>query len=342
MRYTRLAPLDVDAAAVRDAAVTVVGAGATGSRMLEQLARHGADIHVIDRDYLEEQNLATSALYTAADVDDALPKAVAAGQHLQAINDDLAVETSVADLDHRTADRLLGTADLVLDGTDNMATRHLINEWCVKNGIPWVHVAALGSAGTAMPVVPADPADAGDRRSRSDLPPGSPGACFNCVFGHVDGSRLATCETAGISPAAAAVAAGLGVTAALELLAGEHDDGLRRFDLAADRFERLDAARREDCPVCGQEEFPHLAGEAGATATRVCGADTYQVNPGTAVDLTAVAEKLGGMGTVEQNQHLLRFENEDAEFTLFGDGRMIADAESAGEARSVYARYVGD
>lgn len=324
MRYDRLDPLELDAEQLRASTVAVVGAGATGSRMLAQLARLGADLHIVDRDYLEESNLATSALYTAAQVAERLPKAVAAEQRLQAINADIDTAATVADLDHRTVDDLLAPADLVLDGTDNMETRFLIDEYCLNTDTPWVHVAALRQTGTVMPVIPGET------------------ACFRCVFGDVDGTGLATCETAGIAPAAAATAASLGVTAAARLLAGVSDPGLRRFDLAADRFERLEVVRREDCPVCQEGRSPHLDGVTGAAATRLCGEDMYQVHLQRDVDLAEQAAALRAAGSVERNDYLLRFENDDVAFTLFRDGRMIVDAASPAEARSVYARFVGN
>lgn len=340
MRYARLRPLDRDTAPVQAATVAVVGAGATGSRMLEQLARLGADIRVVDRDYLEESNLATSALYTEEQVAERLPKAVAAQERLRAINSGIAVEAAVDDVNHRTVHGLLDGADLVMDGTDNITTRHLLNEYCLDHGVPWVHVSALGERGEAMPVVPGAPADAGDRRSRSDLPPGSPGVCFNCVFGEVDGALLETCETAGISPAAAATAASLGVTTAVGILAGEYDPGLTRFDLGTGRFQHL-GIERSGCSVCNEGERPYLDGENGAQATTVCGEHQYQVQPSTGgVDLDALENQLQELGSVTRNRHLLRFTGNE-QFTVFRDGRMIVDAESREDAKSIYSRFVG-
>ncbi|MDY6768489.1 MAG: ThiF family adenylyltransferase [Candidatus Nanohaloarchaea archaeon] len=321
MRYARLAPLDLEQDAVRDATVAVVGAGATGSRMLAQLARLGADIRIVDRDVLEEPNLATSALYTERQVEERLPKAVAARERLEAVTPDTTIDPIVEDLTHRNADSLLDGADIILDGTDNFETRHLINEWCVENDVAWVHVSALGVTGEVMPVVPGET------------------ACFNCVFGEVDGAALATCETAGIAPAAAATAASLGVHAATELLQGGQPSGLQRFDLDSG-VETLAVERRESCTACAEHAFPYLDGEKGAAATRVCGEDAYQVTGDAEPDLEQLENRLDGSGDVVRNPYLLRFDGRET-FTVFCDGRMLVEAASPEEARSIYARFVG-
>ncbi|MCJ7479296.1 MAG: ThiF family adenylyltransferase [Candidatus Nanohaloarchaeota archaeon QJJ-7] len=322
MRYDRLEPLELSTKEIKNSTVTVVGAGATGSRMLEQLVRIGADIRIIDRDLLEEENLATSALYTEEQVKERLPKAVAAKERLEDINSDTKIKSKVADLNSQTVDSLLSLSDIILDGTDNMETRFLVNEWCVKNSVPWVHVSAIRSSGEVMPIVP-------DRTS-----------CFNCVFEGVKGSSLETCETAGISPAAASVAASVGVRKALEVLEGSVEGKLTRFDLEKGDFQEL-VTGRESCNVCKGEEFPYLEGDEGTTAIAVCGEDKYQVNPGSEIDLEGTADKLEESGTVTLNSYLLRFDG-DEKFTLFQDGRMIVEAESREGARSVYSRFIGN
>lgn len=325
MRYDRLEPLDVDVERLQQKTVAVVGLGATGSRIAAMLARVGVDLTVIDRDFLEEPNLATSTLYTEAMVEERLPKAVAAAKALRTSNSDIAIEAKVADLNSRNASALLDQADLVMDGTDSMETRHLLNEYCVREEVPWVHVSALESSGEVLPVVPGKT------------------ACFDCVFHDVDPSSLATCETAGISPAAASTAASIAVETAFRLLDGDVDTGLTRFDLAAGGFRVLDVARRDGCRTCEEEDFSLLEGDTKTLATAVCGEDTYQVNPRDSVmrNLDDIAAGLREKGVVEENGYLLRFEGEET-FTLFQDGRMIVQADSVRRAKSLYSRYVGN
>ncbi|HUS15469.1 MAG TPA: HesA/MoeB/ThiF family protein, partial [Chloroflexia bacterium] len=117
------------------ATVAVVGLGALGSAMAEALARAGVGtLRLIDRDVLELHNLQRQTLYTEADVAAALPKAVAAVAHLQAINSTITQQPQTVDLSAENVTALLAGADLVLDGTDNFAARYLLNDACVAAG----------------------------------------------------------------------------------------------------------------------------------------------------------------------------------------------------------------
>src|SRR5690349_16440407 len=103
---------------LRAARVAVLGLGALGSALAEQLARAGVgSLRLIDRDYLELHNLQRQSLYTEADVAAALPKAVAAAARLQVINSTVALDARVLDVTAETMTDLLADMDLVLDGT---------------------------------------------------------------------------------------------------------------------------------------------------------------------------------------------------------------------------------
>lgn len=296
-----------------DRRVAIVGLGATGSRMLTRLAG-GPTPTIIDRDVLEAKNLADAPLYDDEQV--GVPKAVAAAAQV-----DADVDAHVADLNARTVDRLLAEADVVLDGTDTVASRRLINEYALEHCTPWIHAAALGETGAVIPIIPGET------------------ACYDCLHGHADGARLDTCETAGIDPDAAAWTAATAVALARQAADGSVEPGLRRYN--GGETVTLEVAPRDGCRACAGER-PHLDGERGARATSICGAGTYQVDPNlqNGIDLSETAGNLPENAKVHMNDHLLRFEGE-ASFTLFRDGRMIVEAGSRGEAKSIYGRYVG-
>ena len=105
---------------------------------------------VVDRDFVEESNLQRQSLFDEADVARGLPKAAAAEARLRALNSEVEVRGVVADLAADNADALLAGADLVLDGTDNFETRFLLNDVCVRAGIPWVYGACVGAYGLAL------------------------------------------------------------------------------------------------------------------------------------------------------------------------------------------------
>ena len=120
--------------------VTLIGVGATGSVLANHLARTGVGhLRLVDRDFVELNNLQRQLVYDEDDVAQVLPKAVAIARKLRRINSTIAIEDVVADVNATNIAGLIADADVVLDGTDNFATRYLINDACVKSGKPWVY-----------------------------------------------------------------------------------------------------------------------------------------------------------------------------------------------------------
>lgn len=297
-----------------DATIAIVGMGALGSRMADRLAG-AATLRCIDRDVLEPDNLDTSPLYTENQVERGLPKAVAAEEQL-------AVEGHVADLHGGNADTLLAGADLLLDGSDTVATRRILNAWAVKEDVPWIHTAALNTAGNVLPVIPGET------------------ACYACLFDHADGTLLDTCTTAGLTPYIADAVAATAVAQARRILDGDSPAGLTRIRPGGERT--VAVKQRDTCPVCVEGRFDALERE-GVRATRVCGDGTYHVSPThhTTIELDELAENLGEKGKGVVNEHLLRVRGETGWMTVFPDGRAVVEADSVEAARRRYARVVG-
>lgn len=122
--------------------VVIVGVGALGSRTVKLFSEEDIIITVIDRDLLMPENL-KNQLYKKEDI--GLPKAHAIKKHYPEINV-LAVELTNSNIE-------LLQADLVIDCVDNLATRRIINNYCIKNSIPWLHGAAIKNSYEVMPVV---------------------------------------------------------------------------------------------------------------------------------------------------------------------------------------------
>ena len=131
-----------------DARVAVAGCGALGSFQAGALARAGIGfLRIVDRDYVELSNLQRQWLFDECDVDQALPKAIAAARKIAGINTGVRVEPVVADLTPSNVEDLLGGVDLILDGTDNFETRYLINDFAVERGLPWIYGAVWAATG---------------------------------------------------------------------------------------------------------------------------------------------------------------------------------------------------
>jgi len=310
--------------------VAIVGVGATGSHLAASLARAGVGtLRLIDRDVVETSNLPRQTLFTARDADEVRPKVEAAAEALATIDPALSIEPHAADLTADAAPALLGGVDVVLDGTDNVATRLLVNDLCVRDGLPFVYSGVVGTVGQTLVVVPGGPCL---RCYVPDVPP--PGA-------------LPTCETAGVLGTAVALVAALAATEAIKLL-------LRRDDVRAGvvvdvdvwtgRVRRIALPRAEDCPCCVGRRFPFLEAAPAAAATVLCGRDAVQLpSHGTPVDLARLAGQLAPLGKVHRGALLVRLDTDERRVLVFADGRVIVGGTSdAAEARTIRARLLGD
>ncbi|HEU4464370.1 MAG TPA: ThiF family adenylyltransferase [Gemmatimonadota bacterium] len=310
----------------------IVGCGALGSVQAQLLARAGVGrLTVVDRDFVELGNLQRQILFTDADAKAAEPKALAAERALAAINPDIEVRGVVDDLRPGTAEDLLAGADVVCDGTDNFETRYLINDWAVRERVPWVYAGVVGTGGLVLPIVPGET------------------ACLACVFETPpEPGSLPTCETAGVLGPAVAVVAGVQATETMKLLVGARDRllaGLLRYDGWDGSFTILaTGGPRTGCPACNAADFAWLEGRRGSRAAHLCGRNAIQILPrGEArPDLPAVARRIAGEWEVTVGEHLLRARRDGLTVNLFRDGRAIVDGTAdEAEARSILARVVG-
>jgi adenylyltransferase/sulfurtransferase len=309
--------------------VAIVGCGATGSALASLLARAGVGtLRIIDRDYVEPSNLQRQALFDEADAADSLPKAIAACRKIASFNSHIVAEPLVRDLRPENANELLAGIDLILDGTDNFETRYLVNDYAVKNSLPWIYVAAVAAYAITMNIIPGET------------------ACLSCVFPESPRGAVETCETAGILNSAVNLAASIAATEAIKLLTGNTQQ-LRRtllsHDLWLNHHAEVSADKPQpDCRTCGRKEFVHLAGQ-GRPHISLCGRNSVQIHEhDRPIDLNEISQRLKPHGDVRHNDFVLKFWKEPFEMTLFPDGRaIIKGTTDTAVARSLYARYVG-
>ncbi len=313
---------------LRAGSAVIVGCGALGTCSANALARAGVGrLLIVDRDFVEPSNLQRQMLFDEDDATQALPKAIAAERHLWRVNSDVQVEGRIADVTPENVEGLLAGAGVILDGTDNFETRYLLNDACVKLGIPWIYAAAVGSRGLTMPIVP----------GRTP--------CLACVFPELPESTE-TCDTAGILGSAASAVAAIQAADALKILSGALDKVEPRL-LSLDVWENKMHSMRlggpeAGCLVCGRREFVHLSGERRPHIT-LCGRNSVQIHEhGRMLDLAALRSRLEPLGAVRANDFMLRFVLAPYEMTVFADGRTIVKGTTdAAVARSLYARYLG-
>lgn len=313
---------------LRSSAV-IVGCGALGTAQGNCMVRAGVGtIRIIDRDFVEESNLQRQLLFDESDAAANLPKAVAAERKLRAINSDVKIEGLVTDVGGHNIESLVEGFDIVLDGTDNFATRYLINDASIKLGIPWIYGAVVASYAATMTVVP----------GRT--------ACLACLFPNSPGGDHETCDTVGVIGPAVGWVASIQTTEALKILLGRFDDLHGSFltcDLWKNHFQKITPKPNPECRVCGAREFTHLGASTGATTT-LCGRDAVQISPSESRNLNfnSLRERLKRLGEVRSNDYLLRFQVGDFDLTVFADGRaIIKGTHDPAVARTLYAKYIG-
>lgn len=313
--------------------VVIIGCGALGTAQAEALARAGVGrLRLVDRDFVEASNLQRQTMFTERDAHERLPKSVACANHLAEVNSSIKTEAEIADVNHSNAERLVKDSDVVLDGTDNFATRYLINDACVKHDINWVYGAAVGSYGVTMTVRPRV----------------SP--CLRCIFEEAPPAASApTCDTAGVIMPIISIVAAVQVSETLKLLTGQVDKlhgSLMQFDVWRNDWRRINLdAPVPECQTCGVGLYETLEAEAGDFAVSLCGREAVQISPHrpAQVDLPALAERLRAVGEVQINPYLLRLRAGNYELTIFRDARaIIRGTDDVSTARSLYAKYVGN
>ncbi|HSD09535.1 MAG TPA: HesA/MoeB/ThiF family protein [Candidatus Binatia bacterium] len=217
-------------------AVLIVGVGGLGTAAAIELVFGGIDrIGLIDGDCVELSNLHRQLLHGAADV--GRPKAEVAAEKLAAVRESTRIDTHVERLTAANAEEILRGYDFVIDATDDIPTKFLLNDACVGRGKPFVHAGVVGLRGQLMTILP--------RRS----------ACLRCLFPEPPAEgEIASCQQAGILGPLAGLIGALEGREAVKYLSSAGD-------LAADRLITIDARtlrvrdvplrRFPRCKICG-------------------------------------------------------------------------------------------
>lgn len=343
-RYSRQAILpgigELGQRAVGNAHAVVVGCGALGCGVIDQLARAGVGhLTLIDRDIVEWSNLQRQTLFDEDDARSGQPKAIAARRRIMAVNSSIEVVAQIADVTHENVESLIIGAtkpDLILDGTDNLETRYLLNDVAVRHLIPLIYGGVIARRGMQMTIRP--------RR----------GPCLRCVFPEPSsGGDAETCDTAGVLGAAVSIVSSLQAAAAIDLIVDPARDAkplLTEFDLATSRFRSIDLSNlatpdaRAECICCGKSRYQFLSGERTRPMVTLCGRGAFQIPAGAVrIDLSRLASSVARVSPVTANEFFVRIvPRAGVEMTVFADARaVVRGTANEGEARALYDRYVG-
>ena len=220
---------------LKAARVLVVGAGGLGSPAALYLAAAGCGtLGLLDCDRVELSNLQRQVLFDSAAV--GRPKAEAGRERLAGLNPQIRILAHALRLDAANVRELFGQYDLVLDGTDRLSARYLINDACVILRRPLVSAAIHRFEGQLMTYVP------------------GAGPCYRCVFPHAADGMVANCAEAGVLGVLPGVLGTLQATEAIKLITGIGEPltgRLLTYDALEMRFSEFRVARRRDCAACG-------------------------------------------------------------------------------------------
>jgi adenylyltransferase/sulfurtransferase len=216
------------------ARVLVAGLGGLGSPVALYLAAAGVGaLTLVDHDRVEPSNLQRQIVHTHASV--GLSKVESAAATIRALNPDTRVEPIAARLDEAALGTLLPRVDLVVDGTDNFATRYLINDACFARGVPLVSGAAIRMEGQVAVFDPRQP----------DSP------CYRCLYPAGDDDAL-NCSENGVAAPLVGIIGAVQAMEALKLITGAGEPligAVLYFDALTMDWHRLRLRRRRDCPL---------------------------------------------------------------------------------------------
>ncbi len=221
---------------LRAARVLVIGTGGLGSPAALYLAAGGVgNLGVLDFDRVDESNLQRQVLYDAASI--GMPKADLARRRLAALNPELNVQAHQTELCAANVQRIFDDYDVIVDGSDRIATRYLVNDACVIYRKTLVSAAIHRFEGQAMTYVPGR------------------GPCYRCLFAEISEGVAPSCAEAGVLGALPGVLGAIQATEAIKVVLGVGEPLIGRlltYDALEMRFQELRFARRVDCAVCGE------------------------------------------------------------------------------------------
>jgi adenylyltransferase/sulfurtransferase len=249
---------------LKAAKVLCIGAGGLGSPLALYLGAAGVGtLGIVDFDVVDYTNLQRQILHATADV--GRPKLESAAEKLRAMNPYLELRTFETRLTSDNALDILGGFDVVVDGTDNFATRYLVNDACVLLGKPNVYGSIFRFEGQASVFATQD------------------GPCYRCLYPEPPPPGLVpSCAEGGVLGILPGLVGVIQATEAIKLVLGKGEPLIGRLllvDALAMRFRELKLRKNPECPVCGEhrtitrlidyEEFCGVRGEEAPVETGV-------------------------------------------------------------------------
>ncbi len=222
---------------LKNAKVLCVGAGGLGSPALMYLAAAGVGtLGIIDFDVVDESNLQRQVIHGQSDI--GRSKAQSARDSVREINPLIQVNLHEERLDSSNAMQIFGGYDLVVDGTDNFATRYLVNDACVLLGIPYVWGSIYRFDGQASVFW------------------SEHGPCYRCLYPEPPPPGMVpSCAEGGVLGVLCASVGAIQVTEAIKVLTGVGDPLVGRlmiYDALEMTYRSVKVRKDPECPLCGK------------------------------------------------------------------------------------------
>jgi len=241
--------------------ILITGIGGLGTFSSLLLTEMGVGyLRIVDRDLIEKSNLHRTPLYHEADLDHA--KVEIAAQRLQQLNPNLILDTHACHINQNNIAGLLEDIDIVIDGLDNFETRRIINQECVKKGIPFVFCGVSGQVGNIaiFNVTPEQP-------------------CLSCLYHDINDEDLESCDLTGIHPALLSIMTGFQVHEAINILLHSEsklESTLLFVDLQNLSFNEIPLQKNPECKVCSPK-VDHLGRKksSGFYSLDLCGPGSF-------------------------------------------------------------------
>jgi len=225
--------------ALLDAEVLVLGAGGLGAPIIQYLAAAGVGtIGIADDDEVELSNLQRQVIHGNDDV--GRKKVDSAADFVAQLNPDIDVRKHEMRVTADNIEELISGYDFVVDGTDNFATRYLVNDACTLAGVPFSHGSIFKFEGQV-----------------TTFAGGEDSPCYRCLFPEAPPAGMVpNCSTAGVLGVLPGTVGCLQATETVKHIIGEGetlDGSMLFFDALDMEFDKVEIPKRDDCPVCGDD-----------------------------------------------------------------------------------------
>ncbi len=303
---------------IRKTRVAIIGCGATGSAQAELLARLGMGfIRIIDRDFVDISNLPRTYLLKYEDAKKAIPKAIACAKTIKEIDPTIEVEPVIAKVTPNNISRFIEDVDIIVDGTDNLLTRFIINDAAIKYNKPWIFVGVVSWHGNTMFIKP------------------DKGPCFRCLTPTrllEREERRGACEVLGVVNTIVALTSSISVTLLLKYILDLGVDYNTLYIVNGKSLEvnKVKVNKNNKCIACIYKKLEFLEGKRylEGNVARICGTNAVEIIPysNIVIDPKEFSKLFNEETIVALNPYAIKIRvSDEITLTIFKDGRTIIE-----------------